>query len=226
MSNEDELGNDLEDALERTRELIERTGDDVVDDIDDTDDDGRRVLGFACQHGNNGYTVYTRPENEFFTVQFEYSVLGDYIRQQLESDFEDLIDEGQEQPTVEIDPEDEEEFEQQIESARTELRNELRAIDESQAFELLFKLSQQIVSPNTAHQIETTEDGRVTGFRVQKKVYPYRDDFDIKEVGDAIQAVISQGIPGRMFIQMAYGFRAGAVDSGEAGDIEDDRTFH
>lgn len=65
---------------------------------------------------------------------------------------------------------------------------------------LAFHLSRTITSPQTAYRMESTDRGRLEGFQVMKKIFPYHDAFSLPRFEEATQAVVSVGHLGARFL--------------------------
>ncbi len=71
----------------------------------------------------------------------------------------------------------------------------------------LYGLKSVISSPITGYATFFNESQNLTAFSVNKNIFPFRDGFNLKELDEAIQAVISVGVNGINFISGVVGAR-------------------
>lgn len=64
----------------------------------------------------------------------------------------------------------------------------------------IYELTQAFTSPLTGFS-RILEGGRVIGFTISRYIYPYYNDFSVKDLDRAIQAVVSQGAIGIAFLK-------------------------
>lgn len=159
--------------------------------------------GFFCSHGDNYYFVTGSSDSRFFNlhylVDFTYeiaSVLSDdqaaNILEESVSDLESNAKEGE------------------IEEYRLEAAKEfLVSLDEDDIRELQFYLTDRLSDPEVAYRTFSDEYNGAdlfVGYGVSKKLYPYREDFDILEYNDAVQAVVSVGYNAFRYLSNAFIF--------------------
>jgi hypothetical protein len=75
---------------------------------------------------------------------------------------------------------------------------------EKQDHRFIFRLTQVLTSPQTSF-VRVVEGGRVIGFTIMKSIYPFHDDFSIRDLDLAVQAVVSIGAVGVAFLKSEMG---------------------
>lgn len=68
-----------------------------------------------------------------------------------------------------------------------------------------FGLKSAISSPITAYRINYDENKNIVGYDIIKTIFPFHEDFSIKDLDEAIQAVVSVGILGIAFLEAVLG---------------------
>lgn len=68
----------------------------------------------------------------------------------------------------------------------------------------VYELTKAFTSPLTGFS-RIVESGRVIGFTISRYIYPFYNDFSIKDLDRAVQAVVSQGAIGIAFLKMTIG---------------------
>jgi hypothetical protein len=66
----------------------------------------------------------------------------------------------------------------------------------------VYDLTSAFTSPLTGFS-RIIEDGQIVGFTISRFIYPFHNDFSIKDLDRAIQAVVSVGSVGISFLNMA-----------------------
>ena len=79
--------------------------------------------------------------------------------------------------------------------------NEYYALGDST---FIYELTKAFTSPLTGFS-RIIEGGRVVGFTISRYIYPFYQDFSIKDLDRAVQAVVSQGAIGIAFLKMTIG---------------------
>lgn len=80
----------------------------------------------------------------------------------------------------------------------------LNAYYENQDNQFIFRLTQVLTSPQTSF-VRVIESGRVIGFTIMKSIYPFHEGFSIRDLDQAIQAVVSVGAVGIAFLKSEMG---------------------
>jgi len=70
--------------------------------------------------------------------------------------------------------------------------------------QFIFRLTQVLTSPQTSF-VRVVEGGRVIGFTIMKSIYPFHEGFLIRDLDQAIQAVVSVGAVGIAFLKSEMG---------------------
>jgi len=100
----------------------------------------------------------------------------------------------------------------------------LRTSDEIEMNKLMLNLMREISHPSVEVGLETTDDGVLAAFTVERKIFPRNDDFDVRDYEEAARAVVAQGDSGIKHIQLALGLRG--MHDEETGQGQDkDRGF-
>jgi hypothetical protein len=72
-------------------------------------------------------------------------------------------------------------------------------------FKFLFELTRAFTSPLTAFSRIMNAQKQVIGYRVSKYIYPYHQEFSIRTLDIALQAVVSMGVVGASFLRSVMG---------------------
>jgi hypothetical protein len=72
--------------------------------------------------------------------------------------------------------------------------------------EFEFGLKSAITSPLTLYRLHLQE-GYVTGYEVQRAIFPFHTEFTIKDLDEAITSVISTGVLGLSYLEAILGVR-------------------
>jgi hypothetical protein len=75
---------------------------------------------------------------------------------------------------------------------------------EKQDHQFIFRLTQVLTSPQTSF-VRVIESGRVIGFTIMKSIYPFHQEFSIRDLDQAIQAVVSVAAIGIAFLKSEMG---------------------
>lgn len=70
--------------------------------------------------------------------------------------------------------------------------------------QFIFRLTQVLTSPQTSF-VRVVESGRVIGFTLMRSIYPFHEGFSIRDLDQAIQAVVSIGAVGIAFLKSEMG---------------------
>jgi hypothetical protein len=75
---------------------------------------------------------------------------------------------------------------------------------EHQDNQFIFRLTLAFTSPLTSF-VRVVESGRVIGFTIMKSIYPFHEGFSVRDLDEAIQAVVSIGAVGIAFLKSEMG---------------------
>jgi len=75
---------------------------------------------------------------------------------------------------------------------------------EKQDHRFIFRLTRVLTSPQTSF-VRILESGRVIGFTIMKSIYPFHEGFSIRDLDQAVQAVVSVGAVGIAFLKSEMG---------------------
>jgi hypothetical protein len=70
--------------------------------------------------------------------------------------------------------------------------------------QFIFRLTQVFTFPQTSF-VRVVESGRVIGFTIMKSIYPFHEGFSIRDLDEALQAVVSIGAVGITFLKSEMG---------------------
>ena len=183
--------NEVEDKLVK---YVEQIGDTVQqrDIRSENTEEAKDVLFIRIDHGSNSLILLSREGERWFSIRFDYRLRNDLVRTNIS---EDEVD----GPYVELN-------EEILVEAQEELESILKDIGDEEASKLKSKLIQLISNPEVSYEVHY-EDNTPIRFEVTRKIFPYEENFGIREFYEGIQAVISSGIPGRLLMQNYFGFK-------------------
>lgn len=175
---------ELSDALDTLEEFVEKIGDNIVESNTEVlntriGDEKIILTGHVCRTDNHFYYVGGHEKLSGATVAFHYSIINNIATEiPKEHAIEVLNSAG-------------------IESQETDPRREAAqylfgSIDVSQTRNLIDHLRIEKSEADT-HLTFTEMEGHPTGFSVQRMIFPYQDDFDLKEFYQAALAVVETG---------------------------------
>lgn len=87
---------------------------------------------------------------------------------------------------------------------------------------LLLNLMREVSHPSVEIGVETTDEGVLAGFTVERKLFPSDDRFGVSEFEDAVRAVVAQGDKGIKYIQLTLEI---GNPSGGGREEDLDRSF-
>jgi hypothetical protein len=70
--------------------------------------------------------------------------------------------------------------------------------------QFIFRLTRVLASPQTSF-VRVVESGRVIGFTIMKSIYPFHQEFSVSDLDQAVQAVLSIGSVGIVFLKSEMG---------------------
>jgi hypothetical protein len=180
---------EVEQQLRKTESLITEIGDTVAGHIDTQTADGRPAVGRNVQHGALGYRILGIPGESYLKVEAGFDAAEVLVA---ESTAAAATDGGSQV----ISPMSKDE-------ATSEIRD---ALDEEDIPEVRVDLSERLVSPGVAASYNT--DGElVTGFTVNKLIWPFEGDVAVSEFYDSVQTVVSLTWSAKQLLVHEYGLR-------------------
>lgn len=69
----------------------------------------------------------------------------------------------------------------------------------------MFTFKSTVSSPVTGNFFSTDKDDTLTGYAIEKLIFPFHEGFSIDKLYDAIQAVVSVGFKGAIFLSTVFG---------------------
>ena len=202
---------EYEAVLEEIPRHVEASGNAVAQEIQGQMDDGRPYRGYRCRHGEHLFDVFgIRDERlEYFVVRYPYDALNAYARRRAFEDNEGEITEGTQ---LDVDRE-----------GSLEHLDGLAAESPDAYSNLFAQLRQTLSSPHTSFMVDTSERGAVTYFHVDRKIFPYEEQFATSDLNHAAQMVVSTGMEGRILMEDSYGVTE-AVRRAMEGDVSQETT--
>lgn len=181
-------------VIETLKNQVERSGYELVEveEFEEEHEDEIRDFHRVVLHsGGHNVAVQGAVGFDYFTVFYPY-----YFA----SAISDSIDENQAQAVFEDTetPEDKDEL-----KSKAAIRL-LEQIDSKKMSQLDYELSKQVSSPLTGYEMWRTEEGAIYGFHIEKKIFPFEEDYSLNQFNEAVQAVISQGMSGRKFLDRVF----------------------
>lgn len=176
---------EVSDALGTLEEFVEKIGDNVVERnlnvLNATIDSEEIALtGHICRDNNHFYYVGGHQELDGAIVAFHYSLIDNIAAEIPEEHATGIlgtagIEAGENDP-------------------RTIAAQYLfQSIDVSQARNLISHLRIEKSEADTQLTISENEFGYPTGFSVERMIFPYEDNFDIREFYDGVIPVVETG---------------------------------
>jgi hypothetical protein len=144
--------------------------------------DGLPVL-WTIQRGEMMAHVQCVEEGRYFSAVFPYSILED-IKRILEPEDISTVLESHSVDTVGMD-EDE-----QLEMAAEII---LDGVPDDVMFDFYNNLVEMLSHPRLSFQFYTTDQGTISGFQLEKSIYPTSDSFEYREYDEAVQTVVTIG---------------------------------
>lgn len=185
------MSNDSE-QLAQIVDWIQRTDREIIDDIDDTTEEGVPVSGFRVSHGTDELLIYTIEGIGFFFIQFEFSIIPS-VAAKIAITEKAATQDGGDEVEIQVTPEHHQQAQQRI--------AQKNATREEGLQKLHYKLVQQLAHPDAGYRIRDDLNGP-HGFEIKRKLFV--DDSTISEFNRACQTVISLGIVPRETIAKAY----------------------
>lgn len=197
-------GRQYSEVLRQLPDYIEASGDEIVDQIDAETSEGQNIDGFKCRHGEHFIDVFgvSDPAQEYFRVRYPYEAIRAFAQRRALENHEGSIEGDLE---IEID----------LAAAGVELDGLAQSNPESY-INLRAQLRDTLASPHTSYAIDTTENGAITYFHVQRNIFPYEDKFSTSNLSHAAQMVVSTGLQGRILMEDAYNISTSVEELSES----------
>lgn len=211
---------ELIETLELLSEYVEEIGDSVEGDLDEIVGigiSGPDARGILCFHGASQYFIVGTTEDRYFSIIFPSYIiesialnlsedtvddlLGEYNEEELTEQFEDL------ELTQKINEDDiSNDFEDEGLSGKPYLaaKEWLDSLDEELCREIRFHLRDRLSDASVAYTVFPEKEETIYGFQVERKVFPYEDEFTLGEFNHSVQAVVSIGVNGHNFLGKTF----------------------
>lgn len=197
-------------TIDDFQRLVNEIGDEVVNEFDG-EQDGRSVRGLRCNHGEGvPFLVYAAEGNAYVTVVYQYRVLNDFTVAHLD-------DPEEYEKEVFIDTEERSEL---IEDANSDMMDLLDNIEDEVAQRFYIDILQKLKNSSVGYEVFTLDNNKVQGFEVSTHLFPLDREISPKEFYDAVQSLLSIGIPTRAYIQYSYGLRQYSGGPPIHGDVD------
>lgn len=82
----------------------------------------------------------------------------------------------------------------------------LDTIDDELIREIKFHLKERLSVPDVGYRIVPEESNVIYGIHITRKIFPYEDEFCIRELNHSVQAVVSVGANGNNFLAETFDF--------------------
>ena len=187
---------ELEAGLKALAELIPETDRSILDDIDNTTDEGQQIRGYVVSHGEHNLAVYSVAESAFFTLQYQVNTIPGIVRKHVVRRYQE--ENGPIKGNVDIQITDEDQ-----EAAQQWLQERIGDLGEQQVNELNRKCTQLLSDPSCAYQLQS-HFGAPTGFTLRRKLFVYEDDFSASDFDQACQALVSVAQVPRQLLWQIY----------------------
>lgn len=185
------------DAVDEFPDLVNVIGGEVLDEFTG-EQDNQTVKVFQCDYADNMFIIYAIEGNSHVTVEFQYRVLNDFIVARVDPDDDT-------QTVITIDKEEQSDL---IEDADADMEDFLIGLEKDTTQRFYIDVLQKLRNSSVGYELyELDDDERITGFEVTTNLFPLDQEISPKEFYDAVQSVLSIGIPTRAYIQYSYGLR-------------------
>jgi len=201
---------EVSEGLTTIAECIQKSGRDIVNEIEGESDGGDPVSGFTVTHGDETIDVVTAEGMHYFELQYDYDIAPDVAAARCIEEQADGALAGEGSGTeirVEMDDTDIEEAMQWI--AQTNQQRDSAKIKKFQS-----ELIQLLSNPNCGFGIKEDLNGP-HGFQISKKQFVYEPDYRASDFDSACQTVVSVAIPAQNFLQRAYNIEINLEQGGD-----------
>lgn len=198
---------EFNDGLRIMAEFVDTIGDEIVQDLSGQTDQGASIDGYQCRHGSHQYQIIGTQIWEYFTIRYPYNAAQHHAALSAAADAKLPSPEGAQEIQVDVD-------DAAINRSISEIRDEIKSdeLDETR-LDLMELLSEPGFAPNLEMDQEL-----ITGFTIDKKVFPYGDGFDISDFENAVQGIVSIGWLGKEYLMQVYGIKDLGEDLGLPGE--------
>jgi len=181
---------DFGDKLHTLTDYVEQIGDEPVEAIEGETGEGYSIQGYQCQHGTHAYLLLGTAEWNRFQLRYSVNIDQAVATRYIVSDPSEIN-------------------ERAMRRARDKLEQELDGKPPSEKKELRLNLMQILSREACIVEFETSKPFNIHGFNVDKRIYPYEEDFNLSDFNYAVQTVINLGWVGKDFILENYGLSEG-----------------
>jgi hypothetical protein len=176
---------EVSDALDTLEEFAEKIGDNIVErntSVLNVTLHGEEITlrGHICRDDNHYYYIGLHEQLDGGLITFHYPLIDNIATEIPEEHATAVLD------TAGIEPEEND-------SRVIAAQYLFQSIDVSQARNLISRLRVEKSEVDTRLTISENEVGYPTGFAVERMIFPYEDDFTIREFYDGVMAVLETG---------------------------------
>jgi len=179
-------------AFERLKGDLEKVGAEIQQDNAETENGSEEIIERYVVASYRGSSVYIagEVEDDYFNIVYPLNI-ANIVAQDLSGDeVKGILDAFESQVESPDDPSDEEMYQQARQAAETLLKQ----MDEDEKGSYKYRISTEIADSDVGVFLESfEEDPAIHRIEIDKRLYPYLNDYSIREVGDALQAVSSIG---------------------------------
>lgn len=171
-------------ALRAASNKVQSCIEDSPDTLQQAETNGGGIPVFwQIQRGSLVAWLECAEDLQYYQAVLPYNMLDDVVSIMTEQDVRNVLD------TYGVDEAFESEEERKAHAAKLILNETPEEAAQSFANGLLQLLSQ----PKLSFSFETTDEGVVYGFRVEKAIYPQYDTFEYRDYDEAVQTVVTVG---------------------------------
>jgi len=206
-------GTDIQDGLGIVADCIQNSEREILDEIDEVDDAGNRIVGYVFTHGGDKQLLtYSKQGSHFFIVQYDYNVVADVASTQRIQEEVPEVPDGPVEIEVELDEKDLQEAERQVAQINAGRDREAKQ-------RVHMKLIKLLSHPDCGYEIVNELNGP-HGFSLNKKQFVYESGYRPSEFDSACQTLISLGMYPKEFLQKVFNVEIDFDQSAVGGDVE------
>lgn len=196
---------EVDEALRRVDELIDRIDDEAIDTISEESDHGHPVKGRIVQHGDLRYNVICSPQIPYLRLESGFNVVEGYAHDLARSRAD-----GQDDP-IQIDA-------SELEGIQDQLVEEVEDEDPEELYQDL--VERITVDEIAIGSIQRTDGGYPVGLTVRTRLYCYDDDLTVTEFYESVQTLMNVAFAGRELLVGEFDLREGPDSDGGAAEAD------
>lgn len=204
-------------SLDTVRTWIDRTGREVVAEPEGQTEDGEAFPVLQFTHGDEVLTTYQQPNSEYYTLEFQFSVVPQVATKLYVEDQDIDPPEPGEEIEIEVDLDGSDQERAQKHIADVNARR-----DDSALQKLQFKLIQELSHPDAAFQILNDLNGPY-GFTLNRKIFV--EETTAGEFDQACQTLVSLSMVPKALLGRSYNTEIDIDTTSEQSTPPDSRAF-